>query len=140
MDLKALRKDYKLSPSDLAELFKCSVGHIYNIESGSRTLTELQIRILIDKYGYDEIAKYADPEDLPKGPTVNIDMHKTSVGDNNNGPVNAGNGNQTVSPGAGLISVMQKQADQNSALIAELAKRSEQMDRLILLLEKQNEK
>lgn len=128
MNLKDFRKDYKLSPSDIAELFSCSVGHIYNIESKSRPLTELQIRLLIDKYGYDEIAKYADPEDLPKGPTVNIDMHKTSVGDNNNGPVNAGNGNQTVSPDAGLISVMQSQA----AHITELLK---QQDRLIKLLE-----
>lgn len=125
MELKLFRKNYKLSQNDLAELFGCSVGHISNIESGNRTLTALQIRLLIEKFGYDVVAKYAESGEMPQG-AINIDMHKTEIKDNQ-GPVQAGNGNN-MSPDAGLISVMQSQA----AHITELLK---QQDRLIKLLE-----
>ena len=134
MELKLFRKNHKLSQSDLAELFGCSVGHISNIENGTRTLTAIQIRLLIDKYGFETVAKYAGDGEMPQGPIVNVDMHRNEI-KNNQGPVQAGDGN-TMTTDATLVAVMKQQSEQNSALIAELAKRSEQMDRLISLLEK----
>ena len=128
MNLKQFRIDYKLGQSALAELFGCKQANISNIENGVRKITRPQLMTLIENYGIDKISPYLEPDDSIPAATVNIDMHKTSVGDNNNGPVNAGNGNQTVSPDAGLISVMQSQA----AHITELLK---QQDRLIKLLE-----
>ena len=129
MELKLFRKNYKLSQSDLAELFGCSVGHISNIESGIRTLTGLQIRLLIDKYGYEAISKYADATELPpvSGGSGSVEAVNSNVQN--------GDGN-SITADATLIKVMKQQSDQNSALISELAKRSEQIDRLISLLEK----
>lgn len=129
MELKLFRKNYKLSQSDLAELFGCSVGHISNIESGIRTLTGLQIRLLIDKYGYEAISKYADATELPpvSGGSGSVEAVNSNVQN--------GDGN-SITADAVLIQVMKQQSDQNSALISELAKRSEQIDRLISLLEK----
>lgn len=133
MNLKSFMNEVDLTPEKLASIFNCSIGHIYNIVSKGRSLTAMQIRLLIDKYGFDTVAKYAEPEEMPQGATVNIDMHKTSVGDNINGPVNTGNGNQTVSPDAGLISVMQKQAEHITELLR-------QQDRLISLLEQKQDR
>lgn len=131
MKIKDFRRDYKLSQRDLAELFNCSVGHLYNIESGSRALTPLQIRLLIDKYGYDAISKYATASEMP-ATSVNIENKNENKGSGN---MQTGEGIQ-INTDAALVEVMKKQADQNSALLAELSKRSEQMDRLITLLEK----
>lgn len=133
MDLQKLRHDHKLSQSDLAELFGCKQSNISTMENSNKPLSLLNVRLLIERFGYDVIAKYAEAGEMPQGATVNIDMHKTSVGNNNNGPVNTGNGNQTVSPDAGLISVMQKQAEH----ITELLK---QQDRLISLLEQKQDR
>lgn len=128
MDLKMFRKSFKLSQSDLAQLFDCSVGHISNIENGTRSLTGLQIRLLIDKYGYDVVSQYAEPSELPaSASSVNIDMHQTKI-EGNHAPVQNGDGN-SMSPDAGLIQVMQKQADHISELLR-------QQDRLISLMEK----
>lgn len=127
MELKLFRKNYKLSQSDLAELFGCSVGHISNIESGIRTLTGLQIRLLIEKFGYDVIAKYAEPGEIPQGATVNIDMKRTKI-EGNTAPVQNGDGNHMTNDAA-LIKVLSQQSEQ----ITELLK---QHDRLISLLEK----
>lgn len=127
MELKLFRKNYKLSQSDLAELFGCSVGHISNIESGIRTLTGLQIRLLIEKFGYDVIAKYAEPGEIPQGATVNIDMKRTKI-EGNTAPVQNGDGNQMTND-ATLIKVLSQQSEQ----ITELLK---QHNRLISLLEK----
>ena len=127
MELKLFRKNYKLSQSDLAELFGCSVGHISSIESGIRTLSGLQIRLLIEKFGYDVIAKYAELGEIPQGATVNIDMKRTKI-EGNTAPVQNGDGNQMTND-ATLIKVLSQQSEQ----ITELLK---QHDRLISLLEK----
>ena len=129
MDLKMFRKTHKLSQRDLAELFDCSVGHISNIESGTRSLTGLQVRLLIDEFGYNDVAKFADASDLPSGSpaSVNVDMSKTEI-KGNTAPVQNGDGNQ-MSTDSALVQVVKQQSDQISKLI-------EQQERLISLLEK----
>ena len=116
-----------LTPEKLASIFNCSIGHIYNIVSKGRSLTAMQIRLLIDKYGFDTVAKYAEPGEIPQGATVNIDMKRTKI-EGNTAPVQNGDGNQMTND-ATLIKVLSQQSEQ----ITELLK---QHDRLISLLEK----
>ena len=129
MDLKNFISDYRLSQKELSEVFGCSPTNVSNIVSGKRNLTGLQIRLLIDKYGYEAISKYADATELPpvSGGSGSVEAVNSNVQN--------GDGN-SITADATLIKVMKQQSDQNTALIAELAKRSEQMDRLISLLEK----
>lgn len=129
MDLKNFISDYRLSQKELSEVFGCSPTNVSNIVSGKRNLTGLQIRLLIDKYGYEAISKYADATELP--PVSGSSGSVEAVNSN----VQNGDGN-SITADATLIRVMKQQSDQNSALISELAKRSEQIDRLISLLEK----
>ena len=129
MDLKNFISDYRLSQKELSEVFGCSPTNVSNIVSGKRNLTGLQIRLLIDKYGYEAISKYADATELP--PVSDGSGSVEAVNSN----VQNGDGN-SITADATLIKVMKQQSDQNSALISELAKRSEQIDRLISLLEK----
>lgn len=115
MNLRQFRKDYQLGQSDLAELFGCKQGHISNIESGSRSITGLQIRLLIEKYGLDAVSKYADPSELPAGPVVNIDMHKDNF-QNNSAPIQNGDGNSmTVSDQ--LLASLKTKDDQITTLL-----------------------
>lgn len=129
MDLKNFISDYRLSQKELSEVFGCSPTNVSNIVSGKRNLTGLQIRLLIDKYGYEAISKYADATELPpvSGGSGSVEAVNSNVQN--------GDGN-SITADATLIRVMKQQSDQNSALISELAKRSEQIDRLISLLEK----
>ena len=129
MDLKNFISDYRLSQKELSEVFGCSPTNVSNIVSGKRNLTGLQIRLLIDKYGYEAISKYADATELPpvSGGSGSVEAVNSNVQN--------GDGN-SITADAVLIQVMKQQSDQNSALISELAKRSEQIDRLISLLEK----
>ena len=129
MDLKNFISDYRLSQKELSEVFGCSPTNVSNIVSGKRNLTGLQIRLLIDKYGYEAISKYADATELPpvSGGSGSVEALNSNVQN--------GDGN-SITADATLIRVMKQQSDQNSALISELAKRSEQIDRLISLLEK----
>ncbi len=131
MDLKKFIADYKLSQRELAELFKCTPTNVSNIVAGKRNLTGLHIRLLIDKYGYEAISKYADKTEMPATPSVNIEKNENK----GSGNMQTGEGIQ-INTDAALVEVMKMQADQNTALLAELSKRSEQMDRLITLLEK----
>lgn len=114
MDLKKFRFDYKLSQSDLAELFGCKQGHISNIEAGSRSVTALQIRLLIEKYGADVISKYAEPGEIPATITVNAPHIKE-----NSGQVNGGGGNTQNNTNADkdLITVLKQQSDQITTLL-----------------------
>lgn len=126
MNLKDFISDYRISQKELADLFGCAASNVSNIVAGKRNLTGLQVRLLIDKYGFETVAKYAEAGEMPQGPIVNVDMRKNEI-KNNQGPVQAGDGN-SMTTDAGLISVMQKQAEH----ITELLK---QQDRLIKLLE-----
>ena len=127
MNLKSFMNEVDLTPEKLASIFNCSIGHIYNIVSKGRSLTAMQIRLLIDKYGFDTVAKYAEPGEIPQGATVNIDMKRTKI-EGNTAPVQNGDGNQMTND-ATLIKVLSQQSEQ----ITELLK---QHDRLISLLEK----
>ncbi len=69
---------------------------------------------------------------MPAATSVTIENKNENKGSGN---MQTGEGIQ-INTDAALVEVMKKQADQNSALLAELSKRSEQMDRLITLLEK----
>lgn len=133
MDLKNFISDFRLSQKELSEVFGCSPTNVSNIVSGKRNLTGLQIRLLIDKYGYEAISKYADATELPpvSGGSGSVEAVNSNVQN--------GDGN-SITADAALIQVMKQQSDQNSALIAELAKRSEQMDRLISLLEQEQDR
>jgi len=129
MKLKNLRKDLGLAQKDIAVVFGCKQNHISSIETGARSITPLQIRLLIEKYGFDVVAKYADPSELPSS-VVSV---TAPVIHGNNNPVN-GSGNQTVttpSPDAELLSVMKAQSAQITTLL-------EQQARLISLLESKN--
>jgi hypothetical protein len=127
MNLKSFMNEVDLTPEKLASIFNCSTGHIYNIVSKGRSLTAMQIRLLIDKYGFETVAKYAGDGEMPQGPIVNVDMSRTKI-EGNQGPVQNGDGNQMTND-ATLIQVLSQQ----SAQITELLK---QQDRLISLLEK----
>lgn len=133
MDLKNFISDFRLSQKELSEVFGCSPTNVSNIVSGKRNLTGLQIRLLIDKYGYEVISKYADATELPpvSGGSGSVEAVNSNVQN--------GDGN-SITADAALIQVMKQQSDQNSALIAELAKRSEQIDRLISLLEQKQDR
>ena len=133
MDLKKLRFNLRLSQGDLAELFKCNPSNISNIEGGKRNITALQIRLLIVKFGYEEISKYAEPGEMPQGIVSTID--RSAEIKHNVAPVQNGDGN-SISTDATLIQVMTQQSDQISELIRQQSKQHEQMDRLISLLEK----
>lgn len=127
MDLKRFTQDYRLSQKELAVLFDCNPSNVSNIVAGKRNLTGLQIRLLIDKFGYDVIAKYAEPGEMPQGAAVNIDMRRTKI-EGNTAPVQNGDGNQMTNNDASLIQVLSQQ----SAQITELLK---QQDRLITMME-----
>ena len=122
MDLKNFISDYRLSQKELSEVFGCSPTNVSNIVSGKRNLTGLQIRLLIDKYGYEAISKYADATELPpvSGGSGSVEALNSNVQN--------GDGN-SITADATLIQVMKQQSDQISALLA-------QHDRLISLLEK----
>lgn len=122
MDLKNFISDYRLSQKELSEVFGCSPTNVSNIVSGKRNLTGLQIRLLIDKYGYEAISKYADATELPpvSGGSGSVEAVNSNVQN--------GDGN-SITADATLIQVMKQQSDQISALLA-------QHDRLISLLEK----
>lgn len=127
MDLRRLTQDYRLSQKELAELFGCNPSNVSNIVAGKRNLTGLQVRLLIDKFGRDVIAKYADPSELPPVSSVAIGSHHGSV-DAVNSNVQNGDGN-SITADAALVQVVKQQSDQISRLL-------DQQDRLISLLEK----
>lgn len=127
MNLKDFISDYRISQKELADLFGCAASNVSNIVAGKRNLTGLQVRLLIDKYGFETVAKYAGDGEMPQGPIVNVDMSRTKI-EGNQGPVQNGDGNQMTND-ATLIKVLSQQSEQ----ITELLK---QQDRLISLLEK----
>lgn len=132
MDLKLFRKSCKLSQSEIADLFGCSAGHISNIESGSRSITALQIRLLIEKYGLEAVSKYADPGELPATPTVTIDMHKQTFS-NNSAPIQNGDGNSmTVSDQ--LLASLKTKDDQITTLLNQQQQLINQQQQFINLL------
>jgi transcriptional regulator with XRE-family HTH domain len=57
VDLKKFRKDFKITQQDIASLFGCLPSNISMIEKNGR-LTDVQINILISKYGKETINKY----------------------------------------------------------------------------------
>ena len=127
MDVKRFRQDFNLGQKDIASVFGCKQANVSAIENGSRSITPLQIRLLIEKYGFDVVAKYADPAELPSS----IVSVTAPVIHGNNNPVN-GSGNQNITtPDSDLISVMKQQAAQITTLL-------QQQDRLISLLESKN--
>lgn len=128
MDLKRFRFTYKLSQSDIANLFACGQGHISNIEKGTRNLTELQLRILIDKYGIDAVEPFLDDKESASSHTVNIDMRSNEVKENN-GNLQQGDGNTMTASDSHLIAVLEKQAQV-------ISQQSEQINKLIAQQEK----
>lgn len=134
MDLQKFRHDYKLSQRGLADILGCKQSNISSMENSEKPLSTLNVKILIEKFGFDAISKYLTAEELPASSVVNVDINKTEI-KGNTAPVQNGDNNQ-MSADATLVQVLKQQSDQNSALLAELSKRSEQMDRLITLLEK----
>lgn len=132
MNLKQFRKDYGLGQKDIAEIFGCKQNHVSSIENGTRTLTPLHIRLLIEKYGFDKIAQYASADELPAKALVEVNAPVIA---GNEGPVQNGNGNSMEVPNdtAALVALMNKMLDQHEK---QLQKRDEQIDRLIDILEK----
>lgn len=126
MDIKRFRKEYNLSQKDLAAIFGCKQANVSAIELGNRSLLPIHIRLLIEKYGFDVIAKYCDKSEMPAN-YVNVSAPVIS---GNSAPVQSGNGNQMESPAdASLVAVLKQQSDQITTLLA-------QQERLISLLEK----
>lgn len=146
MDLKSFRKNHKLSQSELAQLFGVTQAHVSSIEKGERNrLTPMQMRILVDEFGYDDISMYASPEELPERqaplspsvPTGILGDNNVQVGGNANN-VNAGGALSMalaeIAKAHDLMSKMQSESDRRTA------KMQEQMDRLISIIEGQQNK
>ena len=140
MELKNFRKDRKISQNELAELFGCNPSNVSNIENGKRNLTPLQIRLLIEKYGYEVVSKYAEASEMP-ATVVNVSAPVISK---NEAPVQAGNNNSMQSD-KGLIEVMKKQSEhieKQSEHISKLIEQQQtliaQQQQLITLLASQN--
>lgn len=115
MDLKKFISDYKLEQRELADLFNCKAPNVSLIVNGKRSLTGLQIRLLIEKYGLETISKYADPDELPATPTITIDMHKQTFS-GNSAPIQNGDGNSmTVSDQ--LLASLKTKDDQITTLL-----------------------
>lgn len=124
MNLANFIKDFKLSQRELADVLKCTPTNVSNIVNGKRNLTGLHIRLLIDKYGFEAVSKYAEPDELPANITINMPKVET-----NSGQINGGGGNSMNTVDASLIQALNEALKQNS-------KSQEQIDRLITLLEK----
>lgn len=134
MNLKQFRKDRGLGQKDIAEIFGCKQNHVSAIESGTRALTPLHIRLLIEKYGFDVVAQYANAAELPEKPSVTINA---PVITDNNAPVQAGNGNSMeLPPDAGIIEVLRQQSNQINTLLSQQQTMLAHQERLIALLEK----
>lgn len=129
MDVQKFRHDYKLNQKDLADIIGCKQSNVSLIEKGERNFTNFQIRLLIEKFGLETVAKYAEPSELPQGITVNA-----PVISGNSGPVQSGSGNQMSTAGdtASLIALMNKMLDENAK---QMATKDAQIDRLIKILE-----
>jgi len=127
MDLQRFRHDYKLSQSDLATILGCKQSNVSTMENSDKPLSSLNIKLLIEKFGYDVIAQYTLASELPAGTSVNVDMSKTEI-KGNAAPVQNGDNNQ-MSADATLVQVMKQQSDQITRLL-------DQQERLIALLEK----
>lgn len=134
MNLKQFRKDRGLGQKDIAEIFGCKQNHVSAIESGTRALTPLHIRLLIEKYGFDVVAQYANATELPEKPSVTINA---PVITDNNAPVQAGNGNSMeLPPDAGIVEVLRQQSNQITTLLSQQQTMLAHQERLIALLEK----
>lgn len=134
MNLKQFRKDYGLGQKDIAEIFGCKQNHVSSIENGTRALTPLHIRLLIEKYGFDKIAPYASADELPSKPLVEINAPVIA---GNEGPVQAGNGNSMeLPPDAGIVEVLRQQSNQITTLLSQQQTILAHQERLIALLEK----
>lgn len=115
MKLKEFITDYRLNQRELADLFGCNPSNVSNIVNGKRSLTGLQIRLLIEKYGLDTISKYASPDELPATPAIAIDMHKQTFS-GNSAPIQNGDGNSmTVSDQ--LLNSLKTKDDQITTLL-----------------------
>lgn len=133
MNLKQFRKDRGLGQKDIAEIFGCKQNHVSAIESGTRALTPLHIRLLIEKYGFDVVAQYANAAELPEKPSVTINA---PVITDNTAPVQAGNGNSMeLPPDAGIVEVLRQQSNQISTLLSQQQTMLAHQERLIALLE-----
>ena len=138
MDVKRFRQDFNLGQKDIAAVFGCKQANVSAIENGSRSITPLQIRLLIEKYGFEVISKYADPAELPSS-IANV---TAPVIHGNNNPVN-GSGTQNISGSdQDIIVVLKTQASQIASLIQQqnsLIQHQNSLiqhqDRLITLLE-----
>lgn len=136
MDLKKFRYDYHLGQNELADVLGCTQANVSRIESGSRSITGLQIRLLIEKYGLDVISKYATPSELPAtAPAVSIDLSRSSTQiSGNQAPVNSGSGTQTNTD-ADLVQALKSQASVLSSQSQQISDLIQQQARLIALLE-----
>lgn len=134
MDLKLFRKSCKLGQSEIAKLFGCSIGHISNIESGARSVTSLQIRLLIEAYGRDKVAPYADPGELPsENPSITVNMPNVRE---NNGQMNSGGNNTMNQSDPSVIGMVKQLIEQNAIKDGQISTLLQQQERLIALLEK----
>ena len=132
MDIQKLRHDFRLSQKALGTILGCQQSNVCLIEKGERDLTQLQVRLLIEKFGFDVVAQYASPGEMPQGAVVTVNA---PVITDNTAPVQAGNNNSMEMPNdtAALVALMHKMLDQHEK---QLQKRDEQIDRLIDILEK----
>lgn len=141
MDLKSFSSANRIPQRELAELFSCAPAHVSNIVNGKRSLTALQVRLLIERYGLEAVAKYADPSELPASaaPVVSVDLSKgkTEIS-GNQAPVNNGSGTQNVGGDSSLVDALKAQATVLSNQSDQISKLLDQQARLIALLENQN--
>lgn len=123
MDLKSFRKAYKLSQSDLAELFGCTQAHVSSLELGTRSITKSQLEALVGRFGLDNILPFASESEKP---ILTLGAVRNEIS-GNSAPVQQGNDN-TISTDAQLVKVMLQQGEQINTLL-------EHQSRLISIIE-----
>lgn len=134
MDIQKLRHDFRLSQKALGTILGCQQSNVCLIEKGERDLTQLQVRLLIEKFGFDVVAQYASPGEMPQGALVTVNA---PVITDNTAPVQAGNGNSMeLPPDAGIIEVLRQQSNQITTLLSQQQTMLAHQERLIALLEK----
>lgn len=134
MELRKFRKENGISQEELAELFACNPSNVSNIENGRRTLTKLQLRLMIQRYGFDKVAQYATCDEMPDQSSFIVNA---PVITDNTAPVQAGNGNSMeLPPDAGIIEVLRQQSNQITTLLSQQQTMLAHQERLIALLEK----
>lgn len=115
VDLKRLRKDKKLTQTDLAFILGCGQPNVVHIEKNERALTKNQMELLKERFG--DLDKYTTDNNI----NYNYD-------DNNSYNINKQNIDEIIAHWSDLVNKQQKSIDK---LLNLLEKEKEEKSNLI---------